>query len=322
MQKGIAEINVSDSDELRLKKINENFKNIVTGATAVGAVSTVGGGYVRMVSSVGGTIATNPQFAGSLSNYLINAKYITAEKIGTRELLSDYVQTDWANIGSAEIGSLWAKFAYAENLTAMQGWFTSILTATKIQADAIVANSITADKLKLSNGEFVNIQDFVDTSIGLFKIINDAVLTAQGIDMADRIDAIRQSEGITEAEAVQLFNTGIDGTALVVGSVTADRIKVTDLEAFQATIGGFHINDPDYGGGLVDEGGLFQMLPNGYFRAGSTGTYIEVDPNTESGILNIECTTVHAQEDLTIASHWKWDFVPQSGALNLLYIGA
>jgi len=329
MAKGIAEINTSDSDELRLKKINTNFKNLVTGEVPVGAISGTGGGYNSMLSRVGTTLSSNDRFVRTLSAYAIDAQYISAETINTDALVAEYAQVNFANIGDLAAKNIWTKTLASQEVMAKDGYFTQVLNAVKIQTDAFVANTITADKLRLSNGDQVSIDKFVDTSLGLFKVINETVLKAQGIDLSDRISQIMTQEGLSEEQAIKVFNNGIDGSSLVVGSVDADRITCTDLFAFQATLGGFHINDPEDPtgkGGLyanLDDGGKFEMRPDGYFRAGNVSTYIEVSPgdSQHDAQIDIHCTTMHTEEDMTIASNWKWDFVPSTGALNLLYIG-
>lgn len=326
MAKGIAEINVSDSDELRLKKINENFKNLVTGKTPVGAISTSGGTYSSLAGTIGTSLGGSARFANQISTYMIDAQYITAKKIGVTDLLADYAQMNFANIGEASIVNLWAKQLQADTLAASKADIANTLKAVTIQGDWIVANTISAKKLMLSSGDITDLDQFVSSTVGLFKMINSSLFPDDAA-FKERVESmipVPDTDPSYEEEknkVIATFDTHIDGTAIAVGTLTAEHIVVDDLIAFGADIAGFKFIPLDQGGGLHAQVGsaVTELKPNGYFRVGSTNTYISVDPSNSE--LDVHCSTLKAEEDITHNDIWKWDLTP-SGALNLLYIGA
>jgi len=330
MEKGLAEINVSDSDELRIKKINSNFKNLITGATPVGAISTVGGGYNRVISSVGNSLSQNNYFAGSLSNYLITSKYITAESIGADKLTAVYADINLANISEAAITKAMINEALIESATIDIG---DILKLKSIYIDAanISAGTITADKIKL-NGSNVEITgstfdwgEWAKKQNSLFFMINKLINGGN----EEIVNAILNA-GATLQEQKKLadaFNTGLDGSLIIPGTLMASAVKAEDLVAFGATIGGFEIDKKQPDGsvkrglyGYYGNTGTFEMRPEGYFRAGTATRYIEVNPPANA--VNIVCDTTSIKEDMTIADTWKWDFSINDGSMNLMYIGA
>ena len=337
MAKGIAEVNISDSDELKLKKINENFKAIVTGAAPVGAISAQGGGYNMLTTRVGSSLAnntsfasslgTNNYFAGVLSTYMIDSQYITASRIGVNDLLVDYAQVNFANIDKASISQLWAKHIATENLETSTLVVHKALEAIKITAAMIEAKTITADKLmiKMPDGTtYADIGEFISASNSLWKKLSQSQFSTDE-DFAAHIRALAAATGKTEAEVVTELDNGFDGYMIMDGTIRAEALSVDDLYATHAQIGGFHINDPDGEGGIwgLDGDAVLELRPSGYFKAGSTTSYIEVVPGTNfsGGSVNIQATTLRTKEDIVVQDTWKWDMTPQ-GALNLVYIGA
>ena len=331
MAKGIAEINVSDSDELRLKKINENFKAIISGSAPVGAISGQGGGYNMLTSRMGsslvgnsaftGSLATTPQFASSLSTYMIESQYITADSIGVGDLSAEYAQIDLGNISNLRVGEFYASVGLIQDATMQDGWVTGTLSAVKINAANIMTKTITADKIIFSDGTSWSsggsTADFIENNKGLMTYLN-----AQALGGLDALEAKLQDIEDNHPELFEMvkqtYDQQLDGSIIMAETIVADKIKVSDLQAFHATIGGFTINDDGLVGAV--EGGLIEFKKNGYFRAGSADTYISVDPGQEEML--IRCTNTNIEEDLTIADNWKWDYSKSDGALNLMYIGA
>lgn len=323
MSKGIAEINVSDSDALRLKKINENFKQLVSGETPVGAVSGSGGGYNAMISRVGGSLSGSDRFVRNVSAYAIDAKYITAETIDTTALTTQYAYINLGNVENLTAEQFYARTGLIANLTTENVWTTSTLAAVKIQAASIEAEMITADKIKFKDGtEWSTASEFMLKNKGLM-----AALNAQALGGAKVLEAKLQDIEDNHPElfdmVCQMYDKQLDGSIIMAETIVAEKMKVADLEAFHATIGGFTINGDD--GGLVGNlggGGIIEFRPDGYFRVGNATSYVEVDPGegSNTGRVDIVCDTTNVKEDLTIANTWKWDLT-SSGSLNLLYIG-
>lgn len=120
-----------------------------------------------------------------------------------------YANIDFANIGEAAIKNLFALSGIIEDLVVSNGSVAGTLTAVDINADYIKTGTLKAARLILLGED------------GLFHEINVA------------------AGGITEGEAVP--DDGIHGSAIVAKTITATQIRVEDLIAFGATIGGFHI---------------------------------------------------------------------------------
>lgn len=101
-----------------------------------------------------------------------------------------------------------------EDINAATGNFTNCLTGVIIHGDLIEANTIKADSLVLKGED------------GLYYKINATALAE------DKLAEI--FENTEEGQEPSVYN-GIHGSALVTGSVTADRINVTDLFAQKIT---------------------------------------------------------------------------------------
>lgn len=134
----------------------------------------------------------------------LDVDHLTAEEADLR-----YANIDFANIGEAAIQNFYAKSGMIEDLVVSEGTFTGTLVGVEIIADYITSGTLKAERLILKGED------------GLFHEINVA------------------AGGITEGEVVP--DDGILGSVIVAKSITAEQIKVDDLIAFDAKIGGFNI---------------------------------------------------------------------------------
>lgn len=127
-----------------------------------------------------------------------------------KNLDTKYTNIDFANIGEAAIKKFYSTSGIIKNLTVSNGTYTGELAGVKISGDLITANTVVADKLviKGTNGLY-------------YKLNTDGMKT----------------------EAEQTNQNSLDGSVILAKSITATKISVTDLVAFGATIGGFHITD-------------------------------------------------------------------------------
>lgn len=140
-----------------------------------------------------------------------NFKAVAAEisKLNVDKLDVTWANIDFANIDAATIGDLFARSGIIEDLVVDNGSIAGTLTAVDINADYIKTGTLKAARLILLGED------------GLFHEINV------------------QAGQITEGEAVP--DDGIHGSVIAAKSITATQIRVEDLVAFGATIGGFHI---------------------------------------------------------------------------------
>lgn len=150
----------------------------------------------------------------NLRSYNANFTYVSAEVLSAinatiKNLNSEYANIDFANIGEAAIRKIFADSGLIKDIIVGDGTITGELIGVTIKGDLIEGNTIKADKLVVKGSD------------GLYYKLNF------------------ESGNFTDAEEVP--DDGIHGSVIIAKSITADRIAVTDLVAFGATIGGFKI---------------------------------------------------------------------------------
>lgn len=142
----------------------------------------------------------------------INGKIETLEtnQLTTEQLDAKYANIEFTNINEASIENLFTKSGMIKDLVMSSGSVTGELVGVTIKGDLIEANTIVADKL------------IIQGSDGLYYKLN--------------------TNGVT-VESQQTNYNSINGSIITAKSITATKIKVDDLKAFNATIGGFKITD-------------------------------------------------------------------------------
>lgn len=139
-----------------------------------------------------------------------NIKNLEAEKLSATEAEIKYANIDFSNIGEAAIRHLFSDTGLIKDLVVGSGTITGELVGVTIRGDLIEGNTIVADKLVIKGSD------------GLYYKLN--------------------TDGVT-TEAEQTDYNSLNGQVIRAKSVTADKIAVTDLVAFDATIGGFKIGN-------------------------------------------------------------------------------
>lgn len=121
-----------------------------------------------------------------------------------------YANIDFSNIGQAAIEEFYAKSGIIKDLTIEGGTITGELVGVTIKGDLIEGGTVVADKLvvKGENGLY-------------YKLNTDGVTT----------------------ETQQTEYNSLNGSVITAKSIAATKISVTDLVAFDATIGGFKITE-------------------------------------------------------------------------------
>ena len=135
---------------------------------------------------------------------------LDAEKLSAEEADLLYANIDFTNIGVAAVEELFAKSGIIGDLVVSEGHITGHLVGVTISGDLIEGNTIKADKLVVLGDD------------GLYYKLN-----VSGESVA--------------AEQTQ-YNS-LNGSIITANTITAEKINVDDLVAFNATIGGFHIDD-------------------------------------------------------------------------------
>lgn len=136
------------------------------------------------------------------------AQKLTAIDATITNLGSTYANIDFSNIGKAAIKNLYATSGLIKDIVVGDGTVTGELVGVTIKGDLIEGNTIKADKLVIKGTD------------GLYYKLN--------------------TDGVT-TETEQTDQNSLNGSVIMAKSITATKIAVDDLVAFDATIGGFNI---------------------------------------------------------------------------------
>jgi uncharacterized protein YjbI with pentapeptide repeats len=190
----------------------------------------------------------------------LDAKFATIESLNATnasigKLDTKYAQIDFANIDEAAIGKIYANIGVIEGITAKDASVTGKLVAVNIHGDVIEGNTIKADKLIVLGDD------------GLYYKLNV------------------NSLGETTASSDPKYQNGLDGSVIIAESITANKIDVTDLVAFGATIGGFKIEDTAIHSisktGINTGNGIY-MTKDGEMSIGDDNNYLKFYKDTDN----------------------------------------
>ena len=137
----------------------------------------------------------------------LDANKLSAESADIR-----YAKIDFANIEQAAVKKIFSESGIIKDLIVSEGRITGELVGVTIKGDVIEGGTVIADKLvvKGSNGLY-------------YKLNTEGGATT--------------SEQVSDED----LQNGLSGSIIVAKSITAEKVAVDDLVAFDATIGGFHI---------------------------------------------------------------------------------
>lgn len=157
-----------------------------------------------------------------------------------------YANIDFSNIGNAAMEYLYAASGLIENVTIADGTITGRLVGVTIKGDTIEGNTIVANKLVIQGKD------------GLYYKLN--------------------TDGVT-TEAEQTEYNSLDGSIITAKSITATKISVSDLVAFDATIGGFSITENSIFSEVKDDEGNttrgIYMDVDGQFNFGDATNFVK-----------------------------------------------
>lgn len=156
------------------------------------------------------------------------------EKLKTDKLDVTWANIDYSNIDKAILEEFYSSTGLIENVTIGDGTITGRLVGVTIRGDLIEANTLVADKLVIQGED------------GLYYKLN--------------------FESGNFASAEEVPTDGLHGSVILAKSITAEQVSVSDLVAFDATIGGFTITD----------GSLFSGVKTSVDNA-TRGTYLDSD---------------------------------------------
>lgn len=157
--------------------------------------------------------ATYAAFETATTNTLVandaSIKKLQTDKLDATDADLKYANIDFSNIQMAAVQELFAKSGIIDDLVISNGKITGELVGVTIKGDLIEGGTVVADKLVILGED------------GLYYKLN--------------------TDGETVESAQTEYNS-ISGKNILANSITATKIDVDDLVAFNATIGGFHIS--------------------------------------------------------------------------------
>lgn len=169
------------------------------------------------------------------------------KKLKTDKLDASWANIDYSKIDKAILEEFHAASGLIENVVMEDGTVTGRLVGVTIRGDLIEANTLVADKLVIQG---------ID---GLYYKLN--------------------FESGNFANAEEVPTDGLHGSVIVAKSITAEKVAVSDLVAFGATIGGFTITDDSLYSGVkesVDNSTRGTYLDSeGQFVVGDAFNYIK-----------------------------------------------
>lgn len=135
---------------------------------------------------------------------------LQTKKLSATDIEGKYANIDFSNISKATMQWFYANSGLINNVVVGDGTITGELVGVTIKGDLIEGGTVKADKLVIKGTD------------GLYYKLNT--------------DGVKTEKDQTE------YNS-INGSVILAKSITATKINVSDLVAFGATIGGFHITD-------------------------------------------------------------------------------
>lgn len=152
----------------------------------------------------------------TLTAHTASITNLETKKLDTETANITFANIDFSNIGEAAIEKLFTESGIIDDLTMDEGHVTGKLVGVTIIGDLIEGGTVKADKLVIKGDD------------GLYYKLN--------------------TNGETVTSEQTDYNS-LNGSVITAKSITAEKVKVSDLVAFGATIGGFNIdNDAIYSG--------------------------------------------------------------------------
>lgn len=195
----------ADIGTLRTEKIDASVANL-TFAT-IGNLTATNANITNLSAEFG---AFKELSTGKLTAVEASIDELDAKKLSTESADIKYANIDFTNIGTAAMQYFYAQSGLIKDVVVGDQTITGHLVGVTISGDLIEGNTIKAEKLVIKGSD------------GLYYQLN-----TDGMDI----------------EAQQTDENSLNGSIIRAKSITASKISVTDLVAFGATIGGFHISD-------------------------------------------------------------------------------
>ena len=202
------EATVAEISDARIKDAKIDTAQITNLSTEVANIADAQIGKAKIDTAQITNLSTE---VANIADAQIGKATITTAQI--TDLNAKYANIDFANIGQAAFQNFFSNSGLIANAVVGEQTVTGELKGVIISGDLIKANTMKADRLLLKGED------------GLYYKIN--------------VDALGEATASTDEK----YQNGMDGSAIIANSITANKIAVSDLVAFGATIGGFHITE-------------------------------------------------------------------------------
>lgn len=195
-------------------------------------------------------------------------KNLQAEKLSAEDADLRYVNIDFSKIDKAWLQEFYAQSGIIKDLVIGDSTVTGHLVGVTISGDLLEGNTVKADKLVVKGED------------GLYYKLN-----------------IEGGSTVTPQLTKEMLQNGLDGSNIIANTITAEKIKVDDLIAFDATIGGFNIaSNAIYSGvkSSVDNTTRGMYLgADGQMSFGDSNNYIKYHKDEKAGKYALEIMADH-----------------------------
>lgn len=154
--------------------------------------------------------SSNAKITDTLTAQRADILELKTDKLSAADADIKYANIDFSNIEQAAIEKIFSDSGIIRDLVVSEGKITGELVGVTIKGDIIEGGTIKADKLVVKGSD------------GLFYKLN--------------------TDGVTTTAEQTEYNS-LSGTVITAKSITAEKVAVDDLVAFDATIGGFNITE-------------------------------------------------------------------------------
>lgn len=217
--------------------------------------ATIEENLTAATAEIDGLQAKNVNIENTLTSHNASITNLETNMFDAESGKIKFASIDFSNIGTAAIEKFYAVSGIIKDLTLETGVIVKELVGVLISGDLIQANTIKAEKLVVRGED------------GIYYKLN--------------VDAL----GETTASSDKKYQNGLDGSVIIAKSIAAEKISVSDLEAFGATIGGFHIKEHSlYSGAKASADnttrGIF-LSDDGQFAVGDQNNFLKFYKDTD-----------------------------------------
>lgn len=212
--------------------------------------------------------AEDVKITGRLDATEGSIKTLDTEKLSAKDADLRYVNIDFSKIDKTWLQEFYAQSGIIKDLVIGDSTVTGHLVGVTISGDLLEGNTVKADKLVVKGED------------GLYYKLN-----------------IEGGSTVTPELTKEMLQSGLDGSNIIANTITAEKISVDDLIAFDATIGGFNIaSNAIYSGvkSSVDNTTRGMYLgADGQMNFGDSNNYIKYHKDEKTGKYALEIMADH-----------------------------